>query len=223
MEQIDVQRLVSESFKLNERHDGFAIESSEAIRAFNMAEIEELKKLQKKGILAQLGAFGFIVERACEHMFFSRSEIEAVRPTAKEDKDMAAYAFMISFASEKIAKDAIGMLLKCDVQKACDFIGHVAWSEDENEISHILEQLPKLQNNQGTKFSLNGNGFPAKLNFIAEVVDGCFRLWTSWTVHDTIVPKLKDNARMEAIRSLIGAAVATECIGEASFSSMKEE
>lgn len=223
MEQMDVQRIVSENFKWNEKQDGFAIESSEAIRAFNMTEIEELKKLQKKGILAQLGAFGFIVERACEHMFFSKSEIEAVRPTAREDKDMAAYAFMISFASEKIAKEAVGMLLNCDVQKVCNFIGHAAWSEDEKNMNYILEQLPKLENNQGTKFSLEGNGFPAKLNFIAEVVDGRFRLWTSWTIHDNIVSKMKENARMEAIRSLIGAAIATECIGEATFSSIKEE
>lgn len=217
--EIDANTLVSENFKWDESLDGFAMKSHEVIKAFTMTEIEALKRLVEEHKLHQLGAFGFIVERACEHMFFSRSDIEAVRPVAREDADMAAYVFMISFASEKIAKDAIGMLIKCNVHKACNFIGHAAWSENEDELNHILKQLPKLKDNQGTKFSLEGNGMPAKLNFIAEVVESHFRLWVSWTIHDNIAAGMKDNAKMEVVRALTGAAIATECIGETSFSS----
>lgn len=222
-EKIDTSLLVSENFKWDEKLDGFAMKSHEVIKAFTMAEIEALKRLVEEQKLRQVGAFGFIVERACERMFFSRSDIEAVRPVAREDADMAAYAFMISFAAEKIAKNAIGMLVKCEVHKACSFIGHAAWSENEDELNHILKQLPKLEDNQGTKFSLEGNGMPAKLNFIAEVVDSQFRLWVSWTIHDSISAAMKDNAKMEVVRALTGAAVATECIGEASFSSAADD
>lgn len=217
---IDVNDLVSQNFKWDEKLNGFAIKSHEAIKAFSLAEIEELKRLRDEGKLHSLGAFGFIVDMAHESLFFSKTDIEAVRPVAKENRDFATYVSMLEFASRKLQEEAVGLLFEGDVWIAIQYLRAVA--EENNGVrEEVCLNLPKLKNEQGSKFSLPciGFGYDASLNFIAEVVDSQFRMWISWTIYDEAKLNSKDIAR-----HLIGQAIAKNCIDRIKFvSSSKGE
>ena len=204
--------LVSSNFKWNEKHDGFAVESHEAIKNFTLAEIDELKKLQAEGKLTPIGTFGFMVKREHESLFFSKTDIEAVRPVAKENRDFAAYAFMLEFASRKLGEEAVGLLFEGDVWTAISYLRAIA-EENEGMLESICNSLPKLKNDQGTKFALPcaGFGFNASFNFIAEVVDDQFRMWISWTIYEEKV------LSGDIIRYLIGQAIAMNCIDRIKF------
>lgn len=210
---INAALLVSTYFKWSEKRNGFAIESHEAIKAFNTEELQALKKLQEEGKLSSVGAFGFVVNRSCESLFFSKTDIEAVRPVAKENRDFMAYAFMLEFASRKLGEEAVGLLFEGDVWVAIQYLKAVA-EENEGVLEEVWSKLPKLKNDQGTKFSLPciGFGYDASLNFIAEVVDGQFRMWISWTIYDEA-----RTASGDVVRHLIGQAIAKNCIGQIKF------
>ena len=211
--QINATLLVSTYFKWSEKRNGFAIESHEAIKAFNTAELQALKRLEEEGKLSSVGAFGYVVNRSYETLFFSKTDIEAVRPVAKENRDFAAYAFMLEFASRKLGEEAVGLLFEGDVWVAISYVRAVA-EENEGVLEEICLKLPKLRNDQGTKFSLPciGFGYGASLNFIAEVVGGQFRMWISWTIYDEAKTVSGD-----VVRHLVGQAIAKNCIDQMKF------
>ena len=215
---MDTIRLISGNFKWSRKRAGFAVESAEAIKAFNMTEIDLLRSLQAEGILKPLGAFGFIVEKEFESRFFSKTELEQARPAIKENKDFAVLASLIEYASRKIAQEALSLFVAADAEKAGRYLQSVADTAD-GSLGRIIKALPRLQSNQGSKFQVLARGSDAPLDCVAEVVDGQFRLWISWALDEE--ESSSGLSRADAFKILIGEAVAHNLVGNISFISEK--
>ncbi len=207
-------KLVGDRFHWSPKREGFVIESNEAIRAFNMEEIGILKSLKEAGYLKQLGAFGFIVARSHEDQFFSKTDIEAVRPCEKENREFFAIATMLDYAVVQIVKEASGVLYSGKVDECQKFIEDT--TEELPERKALLDGLANLKNDQGTKFGIQGKGVHAVLDFIAEVVKDKFRLWVSWSPLEN--SKVSDeDAIAEAARMVIGYIISKNCLESISF------
>ena len=208
-------RLVSGNFKWSQKRAGFVVESHEAIKAFNMAEIDQLRSLQAEGVLKPLGAFGFVVEKSFESRFFSKTELEQARPAVKENKDLAVLASMLEYASRKVSCEALSLFAVVSADKACRYLKAIA---SGSNLKSIVEALPKLQNNQGSKFQVRLKDTVAMMDCVAEVVDGRFRLWISWSLNEEAAG---ETTREDAFKILIGEAIACNIIGSIAFVSEK--
>lgn len=220
--------LVRTAFEWNGQK-GFFTAKPDKVMRLSTAMIARLKELAKEGIIRQEGAFAFKVPIKSESLFWSKTELDEVRPPEKESGDTAIYASMMALAMKHMESEVKSASFAGSVWEICGFLDDLCTSaEDWNEKKqNYLGRIASFGEDEGAKFSIPGEDLSAIYDCTVEISKGKMgKVWIEWRVDEDCLFERDEVKReqdrqislKEAFRRIIAVGIKRDELKHLSFS-----
>ena len=207
---------------------GFFTAKPDKVMRLTTAMIARLKELAKEGIIRQEGAFAFKMPIKSENLFWSKTELDEVRPPERKNGDTAVYASMIALSVKHMEREVKSASFAGSVWEICGFLDDLCTSSEEwNERKQdYLDRIASFGENEGARFSIPGEDLSAIYDCTVEISEKkTGKVWIEWRVDEDCLFE-KDEAKREqdrqvslkeAVRRIIAVGVKRDELKHLSF------
>lgn len=220
--------LVRTVFKWNGNERLFTAAPIDVMR-LDTASIGRLKELAQEGTVKQETAFSYKMPIKSEGLFWSKTEIETVRPPAANEGDIAVYASMIALAVKHMENGATSASFAGSIWEICGFLDDLCTSSEEwyRKKQEYLDQIADFKQDEGAKFSIPGEDLSAIYDCTVEISEKQMgKVWLEWRVDEDCLFQQDEAKReedrqeslREAVRRIIAVAVKRGEMKHLSFS-----